>query len=342
MFRRKIQLPPVSIGRTLSATEVDKRRDEFLWWHGAVGAKKAHGAGITGKGVKIGIIDTGVAPHTDLDETRNVNCTKDILLDKQGHGTHVAGIIAMKKDNKGFVGIAPGVTIETFKALDNTGSGFNSDVARAIRLAVDSGCDVINMSLGGGSDSSISRAVNYAYKKGVILVVASGNESANEVSYPAAYSFCLAVGSVDKDMRKSWFSNAGTALDVVAPGSDILSCSHERNGYVTMSGTSMATPVVSGVVALYIEWFKSKNSRKPTVAEVFAWIADTAKDLGTAGSDVDTGAGLIQCNFVDPKPGIVTKMVFEDAQEGGITSWFTWGGVALVLGYLGYVLFSLL
>ena len=144
------------------------------------------------------------------------------------------------------------------KVLDDTGSGYYSWIANGITWAADNGAKVINMSLGGSSASStLKRAVNYAWGKGVVLAAAAGNSGNRSPTYPAYYPNCIAVAATDSnDLKTSW-SSFGSWVDVAAPGVDILSTFPNHSyqigkalGYDKGSGTSMATPHVAGLAAL--------------------------------------------------------------------------------------------
>ena len=147
--------------------------------------------------------------------------------DAFGHGCGVAGIIAANADDGiGMAGVAPNALILPLRVLDESGIGTYSDVAAAIVYAADHGAQVINLSLGGASPSSVlEQAVDYAVGKGVTVVAAAGNTGSEQVLYPAAYEPVIAVGAVDQDLQVSSFSSGGTNVDLLAPGRDILSLS---------------------------------------------------------------------------------------------------------------------
>ncbi|MBE9107797.1 S8 family serine peptidase [Nostoc cf. edaphicum LEGE 07299] len=255
------------------------------WGADMVKAPEVWAQGYTGKGVVVAVVDTGVDyNHEDL--TNNIwTNTKEIAgngidddgngyvddnygwnfadknnntLDDNGHGTHVSGTIAGENNNYGVTGIAYDAKIMAVKALDSSGSGSYSSISKGIRYAVDNGANVINLSLGGGASSNrtLESAINYASSKGVIVVMAAGNDGDSSPDYPARYASKsgIAVGAVDKNNNMPDFSNrSGTnpIAYVTAPGVKVYS-SVPNNQYATYSGTSMATPHVAGIVALML------------------------------------------------------------------------------------------
>jgi subtilisin family serine protease len=254
------------------------------WGADLIKAPEAWAQGYTGKGVVIAVVDTGVDyNHEDLKDNIWTN-PKEIagngkdddgngyvddihgwnfvdnnnnVLDDNGHGTHVSGTIAGENNNYGVTGIAYDAKIMPVKVLDDSGSGSYTSVAKGIRYAVDNGANVINLSLGGGSSNlTLQSAINYASSKGVIVVMAAGNDGDSSPDYPASYASKsgIAVGAVDKNNNMADFSNRSGANEiayVTAPGVKVYS-SVPNNQYATYSGTSMATPHVAGVVALML------------------------------------------------------------------------------------------
>jgi thermitase len=237
-------------------------------------------------------VDSGVdASHPDL--AGRVLPGRDFVAndydarDEHGHGTHVAGIAAASANNSmGVAGVAPSVKILPVRVLNASGSGYSSGVAAGIVWAADQGADVINLSLGSASGASeIAYAVDYAASKGAVVVCAAGNDSRGSLSYPARYDACLSVGATTSTDDRASFSNYGTGIDVVAPGQSILSTT-PGNQYASWSGTSMASPVVSGVAAL----LASKGLNR---SQIINAIQTTAKDLGAAGYDTVYGHGRV-------------------------------------------------
>ena len=181
--------------------------------------------------------------------------------DAHGHGTHCAGIAAAVTNNsKGVAGVCWNCKIMPLRAGWKTSSGLGAllaeDIVEAIYYAANNNATIISMSFGDYSSSqAIKDAIDYAYSKGVVLVAAAGNENTSELCYPAAYENVIAVAATNRSDNKANFSNYGYWIDVAAPGVEILS-TFPGNDYAWASGTSMATPLVAGVIGLLL----SKNS----------------------------------------------------------------------------------
>ncbi|MER7898777.1 S8 family peptidase [Streptomyces sp. NPDC096046] len=245
-----------------------------------IGAPKAWSAGYDGKGVKIAVLDTGVdGTHADLKgqvvDAKNFSAAPD-TTDKVGHGTHVAAIAAGTGAKSGgkYKGVAPGAKILNGKVLDDAGFGNDSEIVAGMEWAAAQGADVINMSLGGLDTPAIDpmeAAVNkLSEEKGVLFAIAAGNEGdfgEQTVGSPGSAAAALTVGAVDDKDKLADFSSRGPGMDgalkpdVTAPGVDITAASAPGNliaqdvgekpaGYMTISGTSMATPHVAGAAAI--------------------------------------------------------------------------------------------
>jgi serine protease len=218
-----------------------------------------------GEGITVAVIDTGVSAVPDLADTQMVE-GYDFVNDRKnasddvGHGTHVAGTIAQSTNNNyGVAGIAYKATIMPIKVLSGGGGGTISDIAEGIKFAADNGAKIINMSLGGGGDSQLMReAIDYANKKGTVIIAAAGNENRNSSSYPARYPNVISVAAIDASGKKAPYSNFGAGVDISAPGGSetgkiLQNTIDSKTGesiFVGYQGTSMASPHVAGVAAL--------------------------------------------------------------------------------------------
>ncbi len=260
--------------------------------------------GADGSGITIAIVDTGVdLNHPDLKDklVPGYNAILDStqsydLQDRNGHGTHVAGIAAAAKGNGyGIAGVAYNAKIMPIKTMDRDGQGQDTDIARGIRWAVDQGANIINLSLGSnGEEAVLKSAVQYALSKNCLVVAAAGNYDSGSnlgVSYPAADPGVIAVSAVDEKGIFANFSVSGPEIALAAPGVRILSDFWQRrlgSTYAWLDGTSMASPFVAGSAALV--WSKHRDWSAAQVREV---LENGATDLGDSGRDADFGYGLV-------------------------------------------------
>jgi subtilisin family serine protease len=225
-------------------------------------------------------------------------------MDDNGHGTHVAGIIAAALNNElGVAGVAQ-VSIMAEKALDMKGEGYESDLASAINHAAEQGAEIISMSWGSYEDSwLIHRALIDAYRAGVLLVAAAGNDATNERMYPAAYDEVIAVSATDQNDNPAWFSNYGDWVELSAPGVSILSTLW-NDYYGVKSGTSMAAPYVAGVAALVWGVYPEM-----TRDELRTWLRGHSDDLGEPGFDYVYGYGRINARKAVSIPNVAVTGV---------------------------------
>ncbi|WP_224268548.1 S8 family serine peptidase [Haloprofundus salinisoli] len=258
--------------------------------------------------VTIAVIDQGVKyDHPDLAGQFGSNKGYDFVDDDSDpypdvladeyHGTHVAGIAAATTDNgEGMAGISNS-TLLSGRALSEEGSGSTADIADAVQWAADQGADVINLSLGGGGyTNTMKNAVSYAHNAGSLIVAAAGNDYGSSVSYPAAYSECLAVSALDEDESLASYSNVGPEIELAAPGTNVLSTWTTSTEYDRISGTSMATPVVSGVAGLTLAAYSLTNE------ELRTHLKNTAVDVGLSSDE--QGSGRVDAgNAVTTEPG---------------------------------------
>ena len=266
------------------------------WGLFAIGADRVWTT-TTGQDVIVAVVDSGSGPHPDLAENllpgRSIIGTVESQdgrdIDASGHGTHVAGIIAAVANNGiGGSGVAPNAKILPIQVLDQAGQGDARDVAAGVRFAADNGARVINLSLGGATESSsLTQAITYANDKGVLVVAAAGNGgAADKPKWPASLDLTLAVTAVDQANNATSFDQRGDYIDLSAPGANIVSTA--KGDYVTLSGTSMAAGFVAGAAALLFA-----AEPRVTNAQVRDILLRTATDIGEPGRDVTFGAGLI-------------------------------------------------
>ncbi|MCP1529625.1 MULTISPECIES: S8 family peptidase [Bacillus] len=259
----------------------------------SIKAQKVHKRGYAGQNVKVAVLDSGIdGKHEDLHVTGGVSFVpteSDPLVDPHEHGTHVAGTIAALDNKVGVVGVAPKASIYAVKVADENGDGYYSWIIKGIEWAIENDIDVINISMGGASESeALKEAVDRAYDKGILIVASAGNEgsygSLNTVDYPAKYSSVIAVASVDQRKQRAFDSSVGEEVEVSAPGVSTLSTiPHNEYGY--KSGTSMASPHVAGAAAVIL-------SKHPNLTndEVRERLSKTATQLG---DPFYYGAGLV-------------------------------------------------
>ena len=267
-------------------------------------------ASTTGSGIIIAILDSGIdLNHPDLDGklVGSYNFTDSPTEDDNyGHGTHVAGIAAAETNNGvGVAGLAGDSSLLNAKVLGDVGWGLSSWIAEGIVWATDNDANVINMSLGFYRKSrTLQAAVDYAWDGGVLLAAAAGNDGTSSKLYPAAYPNCIAVAATDDDDQRVdepgwWASNYGDWVDVAAPGLYIYSTFPTHDYFLDKelyydygSGTSMATPFVSGLAGLL---FGQESSR--TNYEVRALINNSADPIPGTGTDWIHGR-INACNAV--------------------------------------------
>ncbi len=263
---------------------------DYQYHHDLIGSYAAWSVTTGSPDILVAVIDTGVDyRHPDL--AGRVVGGWDFIendsdpSDGNGHGTHVAGIVAASMGN-GVAGggVAPGVSLLAVRTMDEKGSGSNYAIARGIDYAVGQGADILNMSLGGVAYSTaMEDAVRRAYEAGVTVIAAMGNEGTNHLVYPAGLDHVVTVGASNIGGRRASYSNYGAWCDITAPGTKIWS-TENGGGYVQMSGTSMATPVVAGAAALYMSRFGNPG---PDAMEKILKKAVT----GSAGAGM--GAGIL-------------------------------------------------
>jgi len=237
-----------------------------------------------GEGIKVAVIDTGCDfNHHDLKdnmlEGMNFVSPGKPPMDRNGHGTHVAGTIAASDNNLGMVGIAPKAKIVPIKSLDDRGSGSIANVYKGIEWAIQKNVDIITMSLGSSmGDANLQGAINKAFSKNILVFCAAGNAGpSTPIMYPAKYPQTISIGAIDSNMNRTSFTCSGPELEFLCPGQDILSCV-PGNRYASMSGTSMSNPFAAGYAALVLSYYKRKFSKQ----ECVDFFRKSVKDLSNA------------------------------------------------------------
>ncbi len=255
----------------------------------------------TGAGVRVAVLDTGIAnAHPDLTVWGGVSYVPGVTSwnDDHGHGTHVAGTIAARRNGIGVVGVAPDARLYAVKVLNRNGSGQTSWILNGLAWCLRHRMHVANLSLGSGASTHATRVFSVAYETagralrfaGILPVAAAGNSgltSSPFVGNPARCPSYLAVASVGCNRVRSGFSSFGPQVELAAPGADVWSTVPAR-GYARMSGTSMAAPHVAGVAALVKRRYPGWSADR---IRVHLW--RTAIDLGPAGRDWLYGFGLV-------------------------------------------------
>lgn len=271
------------------------RRQVLPWGIRRIGAHLAWRYS-KGQGVSVAVVDTGVdLEHPNL--TPNLRGGVNLVRpgqpprDDNGHGTHVAGILAAANTGIGVIGVAPRAELYVVKAFDRAGAAQASRIIAAIGWCLEHGMRVINLSFGSDEDSmALRETVTKAIRSGVILVAAAGNKRAAGVDVPARYDDVLAVTAITRVDKALSYAARGPEIDLAAPGQDVLSTAR-GGGYRRQSGTSMAAPHVAGTAALTI-------ARHPdwSADEVVAHLAATAERLDGV-QRMAQGAGLIRADW---------------------------------------------
>ncbi|HEX5175583.1 MAG TPA: S8 family peptidase [Chthoniobacteraceae bacterium] len=291
-----LYLPPIRVEATFLSLA------ETVDWSLTAYRIPDHWKRTRGQGVRIALLDTGIdEAHPDLidalDDARDFTRSRSGPIDRHGHGTHTAGTIAARQNGVGVIGVAPECRLLVGKVLGDDGAGSTMSVAAGIDWACDSGADIVSLSLGSPEpERELLSAVERAASKGKFIIAAAGNDGRDQsVNYPARWRDTIAVAAVDENGRLSKFSSRGEEVDIAAPGENILS-TWLRGGYARLSGTSMATPFVAGVVALALAAHRQvERITTPlrTVRELREHLARTATDAGPSGKDPGYGWGLI-------------------------------------------------
>lgn len=287
--KKKHSQPPQELTWGIDRIEAD------LAWEKTEGSK-----------IKVAILDTGIdLGHPDLRKNikGNINIIKPgkRAKDDNGHGTHIAGVIAAVNNDIGVIGTGPKIHLYAVKILDKKGRGWLSDLIEGLDWCIDNEMQVVNMCFGSTFDNqSFHDAIIGAYQAGITLVASAGNngEYGGVIEYPAKYAETIAVSAVDQYGNFAYFSSFGPEIDLTAPGVDIKS-TYKKGSYEIMSGTSMSAPHVTGVVALILKTKVKKydfdGDKRWDPYEIKIKLTETAEALGL---DPDKqGAGLVRADF---------------------------------------------
>lgn len=282
------------------------------WNISMINAPAAWNRGYKGSGVKVAVLDTGIANHNDLTISGGASFVSGVSSydDGHSHGTHCAGIIGARNNFIGVVGVAPLCSLYAVKVLADSGSGYSSWVIAGMDWCIQNNIQVASMSLGSssGPSTAYANAVRKCQEAGVTIVTSAGN-SGNSSTFPYVGSPAnayqrsnsnaspIAVGAINQSSGIAGFSSRGgehaewNRVTVVAPGVSVKS-TVLNNDYGSKSGTSMACPHVSGLAALLYEKYPGISP-----INVERRITQTATDLGGAGFDEPHGYGLINCDL---------------------------------------------
>ncbi len=314
-----------------------------------------------GKGSTVAVIGTGISRVSDLEKTDfvggydfindNADATDDL-----GHGTHIAGTIAQSTNNGfGAAGIAPEASLMPVKVLSTGGNGTVADIAEGIRYAADRNASVIALTMvGNGNSVFLQKAIEYAHRKGAVIIAPAGNSGRSAVDYPARYRYVLGVSALDSNGEKAPYSNAGAGVDISAPGGliigedpagGILQNTFDRKMklsiFAPFQGTSMAVPHVAGVAALLHTLGVTDPDEIGTVLTRSALVhkRDTRNDFGAGALDAAAALKLAQQptrptpNYFDwaRDRGYIDGRFWIDEQEIAAPSKLVIAGLAIVI-----------
>lgn len=326
-------IDPIAGGFVANPVPIGGIEYDNAWSVVHIGAEIPHAQSITGAGVNIAVLDTGIDyNHPDLDMNYSggdnfisLDANNHDPLDDSynSHGTHVAGIIAAELDGAGVVGVAPDASIYAVKVLDGAGFGSVSAIVAGIDWAIANQMDIINMSMGiVGYSQLLADACEAAEAAGILIVAAAGNNYGGSVLYPAALPSVIAVGATTIFDEISPISPLGLEMELVAPGLNVYS-TVSGGAYAALGGTSQAAPHVSGVAALLlsagivndIDGDGSVNTH-----DLRLMLQSSATDLGSVGFDEVYGYGLVSAS--NPFPGCavcenpITHLAIEKKHKG--------------------------
>ncbi len=335
--------------------EMDGYKDEYLqpangyyqWFHTTIGSPYAWDAGYTGAGVRVGVVDTGIDSNADLNA--NVFGEKDFcdksssVTDSEGHGTHVAGIIAALANNSKGVGVAPNAKVFDAKVFGtSSASGTDATIIAAINYLIGEEnnansnsvsstaprVDIINMSLGGpGRNPAFQTVLDKAYEKGVVVFASTGNDGGSLMMYPASYNHVIAVAATDTNNQRAYFSNYGSVTDLSAPGVNIWSTIGFGSDYESKQGTSMACPVAAGEAAVILSGQNTLSALKNKSGKARVNAVESIMKGNTISAGSGMGKGITSLTKVfklstaaaKPNAPVITITSAEDKQSVSVT-----------------------
>ncbi|TVX94061.1 S8 family peptidase [Paenibacillus agilis] len=270
------------------------------WAINKMNVRELWNEGLTGKGIKVAIMDSGVdASHPDLID--NMNSGINIIdpttppTDYTGHGTFIAGIIGASNNHFGLVGVAPDVELYPVKVLDELGEGDILHIEKGIDWCIENGIQIINMSFAiNNNKPQLHEAINRALSKGIIIISSASNSYGETAGYPASYNQVFSVNAVDRNLDISELASLGK-IDFSAPGVDILS-THLHGGYGVISGNSYAAPQITGFIALLLQDPAKFGVTDLTHDQIKNVLSNYSTDLGIKGYDSLFGAGFVNFN----------------------------------------------
>lgn len=253
-----------------------------------------------GENVNVAILDTGIDyTHQNLKNSikGGINFTssnKLDFIDRNGHGTFVAGIIAGEKNENGIGGIAPKCNLYSVKILSDNCKGSIDNLSKGIDWCIENNINIISMSLSYPIyNKQVHEIIKKAYDNNIILIAAAGNNKKTKIDFPARHDEVIGVTSINKNKKLSKFSNTGNNINFCAPGDNIIS-TYLNNSYTVMSGTSMSVPHMTGIIALIQSKSLKANGKLLNFKELMEVLLKNSIDLGDSGYDKKYGYGLFK------------------------------------------------
>lgn len=298
--------PDLEIG---PASDVLPLAGEANWGMGVFDVQRLRDKGYYGEGVTVGIIDTGVdRTHPDLSnciDSADFTGSRYGPVDTHGHGTHTTGTVGATNQS---IGVGPKLRTVHGKGLGDSGNGGSRSITNAMKWCVDKGATVLSMSLGSsGEDRGITELARELTEQGVWIIAAGGNSGPNtpDVDWPGRSPYTISVAALNRDLSPASFSSAGAKIDTSGPGVGIWSAK-PGGGYRQMSGTSMATPFIAGLLGVYRAALLQLGMPVPKSDGLRQLLFSRSTDTHTSGPDRRTGPGwatpLLLSIYLTPDP----------------------------------------